>query len=48
MFCPKCDENNDWVMMDAMGYGDYVCPKCGYVEYADNDDEDEEEDEADD
>lgn len=34
MICPKCETE-----MDAMGYGDMRCPKCGHDSYSESDDE---------
>ncbi len=34
MICPKCD-----TMMEAMGYGDEVCPSCGHTEYSESDED---------
>lgn len=34
MICQKCDK-----LMESMGYGDAVCPKCGHTSYSEPEDE---------
>lgn len=34
MMCRKCD----FQLMDDMGYGDAVCPECGWTYFTDDDD----------